>query len=559
MQQQMISKTLLATCIAVASSQSFAASTRIIGGSEAQANAYPWMVSIQSNNGQHFCGGSLINQQWVLTAAHCIEEEKAAQVKVVVGDYDVSTTSEGGQARGVSSIIIHPQRGKGSNGDDNDIALMKLKSPVTGSPVLAATHNVMDGVQPGTLLTVMGWGNLRTTGEKFPDILNEVQVPMVSNAQCNQNYGGDITGNMICAGFTQGGKDSCQGDSGGPLLFQLDGQWHQVGIVSFGQGCAEPNFPGVYARVANYGSWITQQTGSDTGGGDTGGGDTGGGDTGGGGTGGGDTSGGTELTGLEALNLPEFIDLFSLDGEKEKVKVTLKNVASTKITIKNIRSNKPKRFKISGQNKCKTLLPGKSCNINLTYLPHPNNDFSMGKLIINPAGSPKVRVQLYGENLVSYDDNFDWDDGFDWYSDDAGWLTENDEFYLYGAYARKGERSVMSTRVEGPGTLSFNMQLPDDMAENSVTYLVDGKPVRTVSGGRKDIVKHSTELSAGSHQVSWVYNKRKETSGQVKVSKLRFQKSDPMTSGGGGSNDLFFLSGLLLMLGGVRKFLSRKV
>lgn len=227
---------------------------RIIGGAEATPNTYPWIVSLQSNGGEHFCGGSLIDKRWVMTAAHCLEDEQASNIQVVVSEYDVQQADSGEEKRRVKRIISHPDYR-----DDHDIALLELAEPVEKAAIGLMSKTDVDNLSPGTQLAVMGWGNRATDGEDYPNKLHEVRVPLTEQDACKTSYasvGSDITENMICAGLTEGGKDSCQGDSGGPLVIQKDNAWLQVGIVSFGEGCAAPNFPGVYTRAANYERWI---------------------------------------------------------------------------------------------------------------------------------------------------------------------------------------------------------------------------------------------------------------------------------------------------------------
>lgn len=599
MNNPIISKTLLALSIAAATVPANAAvSTRIIGGTPAQSGTYPWMVSLQGN-GSHFCGASLIARDWVLTAAHCVEGESAGGVQAVIGEFDLNSQSDGGQQRAVSRIIIHPQRQSGS--EDHDIALLQLKSAVTGSPVMAATSTLMQNVTPGKLLTVMGWGNQSTTGEQFPNKLFEVQVPYVSNASCGNYNPGEITENMLCAGFPQGGKDSCQGDSGGPLLYQLDGQWHQVGIVSFGQGCAQPDYPGVYARVEKYNDWIggyvansgdnnqdDSGTGGDTDAGNGTGGNTDGGDSNTGDTDNvpgnnsgddnsdvgdtGDTGGDSSIDdsdmvdtqSAEMFNLPEYIDIFSQEGVAEEVVVLLENVTDQAVGITDIFSDSD-QFSVEG-NTCSSLQPGASCALTVTYKPAANQDYAFGTMSIVLNNGNAVSVELYGEDLSLFEDNFAWDDdfGFDWFADDDYWHAEEDEFGLFCNAVRTGGRAVMSAQFDGPGVLEFDLLLPDDVPENRVTYLVDGKPVRTMTGAQQKTAKHRTELSAGKHQVSWIYKKNKETNGQVKVSNVKFTRvsaeNAPVAaeSGGGGSSDLGLLAGMLLLAGLVRCFLGAK-
>ncbi|MGB0846255.1 MAG: trypsin-like serine protease [Thiolinea sp.] len=575
MNKQILNKTLLAVSICAATTQVNALTTRIIGGTEAQSGSYPWMVSLQGR-GQHFCGASMVARDWVLTAAHCVEGESASGVQAVIGEFDLNSQNDGGQQRAISRIIIHPKRQSSSN--DHDIALLQLKTPVTGSPVLAATSTVMKNVTPGKLLTVMGWGNQSTSGEQFPNKLFEVQVPYVSNDNCGNYSAGEITENMLCAGFPKGGKDSCQGDSGGPLLYQLDGQWQQVGVVSFGEGCAQPDYPGVYARVEKYTDWIDgylsgQGGGTDTGNGDdTGGTDTGNGDdTGGTGDSGDDNDMGTDdgwsddgygvdSQSPEIFNLPDYIDIFSLEGKSEEVVVLLENMTKEAVNITGITSDS-EQFKVAG-NTCQTLKPGATCVVSVTYTPAGNQDYAFGTMSIALDNGESVAIELYGEDLSAFEDDFNWDDGFDWFSDDDYWYARDDQMGLFGNSIRTGGRAVMSAQVEGPGVLEFDLLMPDEAAENSITYLVDGKPVRSVTGAQKKTVNHRTELSAGRHQISWIYNKRKETSGQVKVSNMKFTKATGTTAsadnGGGGSSDLGFLAALLLVVGGARKWLARK-
>jgi secreted trypsin-like serine protease len=244
---------------------------RIVGGQEADPGEWPWQIALVVKGGDlyfgQFCGASLLNEEWVLTAAHCVEDQTPSDLDVVAGIHDLRTPDPNIRRVGVSAIVIHP--GWNTNTFDNDIALIKVSTPIpnrlvngTTLPITAVEMVATNiGALNGTMATVTGWGNRAAQpnpgGNDFPDRLHEVEVPIISNADCSNAYTG-ITQNMVCAGIPAGGKDSCQGDSGGPLVVYNNaaGKWLQAGIVSFGQGCAAPNKPGVYTRLSRYIDWI---------------------------------------------------------------------------------------------------------------------------------------------------------------------------------------------------------------------------------------------------------------------------------------------------------------
>ncbi|HAJ38509.1 MAG TPA: hypothetical protein DCL15_22815 [Chloroflexi bacterium] len=239
----------------------------IVGGEPAAVGELPWQVAVHP--GPYLCGGTLIASQWVVTAAHCVIDDTGAvmapgDIEVVAGEYNRSQNDGTEQQRNVTAVYVHPDYDPfGSN--DSDIALLQLASPVTLGPsvgviplVSSPTHDAL--VAPGVSSLVSGWG-ATSEGGSTANILQKVRVPIVSNATCNTAYGGGITANMLCAGLAAGGKDSCQGDSGGPLVVPDGAGWRLAGVVSFGNGCARPNYYGVYTRISSFTTWITSQTG----------------------------------------------------------------------------------------------------------------------------------------------------------------------------------------------------------------------------------------------------------------------------------------------------------
>lgn len=224
---------------------------RIVGGDEAVRGIWPWAAAITfARNGtlRQYCGGSLIAPNWVLTAAHC---EVDASDTVILGRHNL--TESDGEELAISFVLTH--NGYNDTTNDNDIALIRLASPSSQSPV-ALTDGADSNSQPGDDATIIGWGRL-AEGGSASDTLQHVTVPIVTNGRCDDVYS-NLTGNMLCAGRELGGQDSCQGDSGGPLMVRASSAapWQQSGVVSFGIGCARPQIFGVYTRVSQYVDWI---------------------------------------------------------------------------------------------------------------------------------------------------------------------------------------------------------------------------------------------------------------------------------------------------------------
>jgi len=248
---------------------------RIVGGEETEVNEYPWQVGLMfSRHDGVSCGGSLISDQWVLTAAHCTVymDSDPTSIKVVLGDHDIETTSESTRLLSdLSEIVNHPEYDDDTT--DFDFALLKLQHPIDFSanshirPVCLPTNDNKNYNDYEAITT--GWGTIKYGGETA-EKLQEVAVKVISNDDCQSLYSRyEITDQMICAGdLDHGGKDACQGDSGGPLITAEAGHngvtpgqnYEIIGLVSWGLNCAKKEFPGVYARTSKVLQWISETT-----------------------------------------------------------------------------------------------------------------------------------------------------------------------------------------------------------------------------------------------------------------------------------------------------------
>ncbi|XP_006271855.1 trypsin-like [Alligator mississippiensis] len=216
---------------------------RIVGGNACQKGSVPYQVFLNSGN---FCGGVLITEQWVMSAAQCYN----SQIQVRLGEHDISVQEQTEQIINAEKIIRHDQYN--SESSDNNIMLIKLASPARLNNFVATIPLPTGCPEDGISCLISGWGNTLSSGSNYPDLLHCLWAPILPDIQCNSIYPGQITSNMMCIGFMEGGKDSCQGDTGGPAMCNGELQ----GIVSWGMGCAQKGYPGVYTKICKYVTWI---------------------------------------------------------------------------------------------------------------------------------------------------------------------------------------------------------------------------------------------------------------------------------------------------------------
>uniref|UniRef100_I3JTB5 trypsin n=1 Tax=Oreochromis niloticus TaxID=8128 RepID=I3JTB5_ORENI len=244
---------------------------KIVGGSFTPIESQPWVAAIFHKRYGFLCGGTLISPSWILTAAHCFsdgENTRLTHLSIYLGKSAINETNAGSEQRfAVERLIMH--EGYDDTTYNNDIALIKLKGRGRGYAVKSASVRIAclppfhTELPPGFTCSIAGFGKESAGSFQFSQYLKQAEVKLMSNADCSKevHYGTRITDNMFCAASPDWSTDACKGDSGGPLVCGASGRMFLFGVVSWGEGCARKNKPGVYTKVTNYNRWIAGKTG----------------------------------------------------------------------------------------------------------------------------------------------------------------------------------------------------------------------------------------------------------------------------------------------------------
>ena len=448
------------------------------------------------------CGASFIGGKWLLTASHCVEDLSPQKLKVSVGEYDLSNSAN--NAKAVKRIYMRADY-QTTVELNNDIALIELFDTVNNPSItlidLTATEQF---AIDNSTVTVAGWGGRQGYGpnggstSNSPTLLHQVDLQLLTNDECKNimaqsstdAFEGvftvndiNITDSMICAYISGGGKGSCQGDSGGPLMINTNEGWQQVGIVSWGIGCAADGFPGVYTRAALFSDWVNEIS--------------------------------------QGIAIEQAFD-FTIQAQKKVASTRLEVVNNSEQSANlNFTVNGDNNFSIANEN-CNIIAAGASCQLQVDYdaaemgkhnadinIESDNRDIATSSTKISAqtiALNPEIKSQL-----SSFDPSLTWYSGGS--NNNSSWKLDNTEAAIVSGEITDDQESIVMVTVSGEGELSFewsvsseeNTEEPDTPFDALYLY-VDGELINFISGA---ISYHSESVTfaAGEHNITWIYKK----------------------------------------------------
>lgn len=535
-----------------ATNNASAAQAKVIGGQNADLGEWPWMAAV-INSGQsaqtQYCGATLIEQSWVLTAAHCLVDSQglvtpANEVELIINIRTLSQeNSETADERiAADEIYIHPGYNPASL--TSDIALIRLAQDAQSTPITTADEALMTSVTTDDLTTVTGWGIVDEAQGLSADTLQEVELPIVSQQDCQNYYGSGLPDDTICAGFEDGGKDSCQGDSGGPLMAFRNSNWHVVGIVSFGDGCADQGVPGVYTRVASYRGWID-----------------------------------ATMAGLAFDNAFDFT--FAGNDRSESVSANLVNIGDSVITVVTVTvgtdpQDDNTKFSIANHNCAnQSLQPNGSCEVTVTFNPGGSTGPLSAGIVVTynvsetaEAGTARGHALAPAPGLADDLEN----PQLDFYSGgNSSWIIQSADQTAGGTAAKSGNISHLGvsaivTYSDESGPASFDWRVSSEANYDFLNFSLDNVLVNAISG-ETNWDELSGTISVGS-KFAWTYTKDGSVSegddaGYLDNIKLAStpaandgnNTTNNTTSGGGGGGHpgIGFALLLLIALGRARK------
>jgi secreted trypsin-like serine protease len=521
-------------------------STRVVGGQQSESSDWPWMVSISSEspNGYIYsCGGTLINSKTVLTAAHCLFDENGASIPntnitVSVGEYNKNSQPP----TATSNIIkkdVHENYDTTNAASGDDIALLHLETPVLNiAPIaLLDVNRLLKAIDQQSNVTTIGWGSTTAyaPGEivtpTYPTILNDAIIPLQTDKMCSKNLGNSYNSfKMVCAAPEKGGEGSCQGDSGGPLVFNDEGTWKQLGIVSWGSGCASAGHPDVYTRVSNYTDWIDLRV--------------------------------STLLIESQLTFPYLQPnsnstqaLLVSNNSEEEAQLSFTMIGSDQFT-----------YEVGS---CNIIAPKKSCSLNVIYT-STTPQVSLATLTVetNLPTSIDLSTILKATTIADISDianqaNFS-NSNSQWFTGgDASWNILINSEILQSQKIKHLQESVLIGTFTSSGRLDFDWAVNSELGYDFLELIINGQLIDSISGST-DYKTQSYFLDKALNTVIWRYKKDKTiTSGTdfasitkatfETMTKDEFNQQTNSNSGGGGS--LLFIFSIPFLL--IRRYYTK--